>query len=155
WSPPGTYQYWMPESSSAILPTGYYYPCTSSASCPVAGDGTTAADYQCHNLGCWGAPGLNGCFGSTCTSDAACGVGRKCISNGCFNECIDSVTSTTDDMKMHFTFNTPVGVPAASQCGRVVYSDFHVSASALSGLSNFPGSCNTGTLSNQEKALEF
>jgi hypothetical protein len=33
----------------------------------------------------------------------------------------------------HFTFNTPFNAAAASQCGRVVYSDFHVSASALVG----------------------
>ena len=27
---------------------------------------------------------------------------------------------------MHYTFNTPVGTPAASQCGRVLFDDFHV-----------------------------
>ena len=60
----------------------------------------------------------------------------------------------------HMTFDTPLdaglndaGVP--NYCGRVVYSDFHVSASALSGKSTFPASCNTGDLSAQEKALEF
>jgi hypothetical protein len=60
----------------------------------------------------------------------------------------------------HMTFNTPTnaalndaGVPA--YCGRVVYSDFHVSASALTNTKTFPGSCQTGALSAQEKALEF
>ena len=54
------------------------------------------------------------------------------------------------------TFNVPVGAAATSQCGRVVYSDFHVSASALSGSSfTFPAGCATGDLSAQEKALEF
>lgn len=56
---------------------------------------------------------------------------------------------------MHITFNTPIGVPEAEQCGRVVFSDFHVSASALSGQPNFPQSCKPGDLSAQEKALEF
>jgi hypothetical protein len=56
---------------------------------------------------------------------------------------------------MNITFNTPIGVAADQQCGRVVYSDFHVSASALSGQPNFPASCKAGDLSAQEKALEF
>lgn len=56
---------------------------------------------------------------------------------------------------LHMTFNTPIEAPEDQKCGRVVYSDFHVSASALSGLPLFPDSCKTGDLSDQEKALEF
>jgi hypothetical protein len=59
---------------------------------------------------------------------------------------------------MHITFNTPIGVPDDQLCGRVVYSDFHVSATAKNPpaqFPNFPGSCKTGDLSAQEKALEF
>ena len=33
----------------------------------------------------------------------------------------------------HYTFNTPVGAPADAQCGRVVYSAFHVNDAASSG----------------------
>ncbi len=37
------------------------------------------------------------------------------------------------DMLLAMTFNTPIGVEATKQCGRVVFSDFHVSADALVG----------------------
>jgi hypothetical protein len=61
----------------------------------------------------------------------------------------------------HFTFNTPVSslppdAGAPNQCGRVVFSSFHVSASALTGSSTtFPAACRTGPPSAQEKALIF
>jgi hypothetical protein len=61
----------------------------------------------------------------------------------------------------HMTFNTPInaGVDDAGnplQCGKVVYSDFHVSASALDPNQKFfPATCKSGPLSDQEKALEF
>ncbi len=56
---------------------------------------------------------------------------------------------------MHITFNTPLGVADDKVCGRVVFSDFHVSAAALSGQTYFPDSCLAGDLTPQEKALEF
>lgn len=57
---------------------------------------------------------------------------------------------------LHYTFNTPWGSPPASQCGRVLFSDFHVSIGGT-GSATFPNHCNTngGALTNQEKVLAF
>ena len=58
---------------------------------------------------------------------------------------------------MHYTFNTPTGAAPASQCGRVMYSDFHVSTGAT-GTGTFPAECSLGTgvkLTPQEKVLEY
>jgi hypothetical protein len=54
----------------------------------------------------------------------------------------------------HFTFNTPVEAPEDKQCGRVLFSDFHVSDLANVSLP-FPTECNDMPLTPQEKALEF
>ena len=32
------------------------------------------------------------------------------------------------NVTMHYTFNTPVGAAPASQCGKVLFDDFHVEA---------------------------
>ena len=62
---------------------------------------------------------------------------------------------------LQFGFFTPVGKPASTQCGRVVFTDFHVSGVASigdAGLSNgttFPTECTPSPLTPQEKALEF
>ena len=62
---------------------------------------------------------------------------------------------------MHLTFNTPLDAPpddmgVPQYCGRAVFSDFHVTADALTGNSTtFPGACKTAALTDQEKALAF
>jgi hypothetical protein len=54
---------------------------------------------------------------------------------------------------MHYTFDTPVGAPTDQQCGRVLYSDFHVEDAMAAG--TFPLECNNGPMTAQEKMLEF
>ena len=62
---------------------------------------------------------------------------------------------------MHFTFNTPLSPPKDDQgvplyCGRVVFSDFHVSAGVRQSLDlPFPVACKAEPMTDQEKALAF
>lgn len=60
---------------------------------------------------------------------------------------------------MQMTFNTPVGAPAANQCGRVMYNDYHVYNFTTSDSgATFPNECPnpaTHTMSAQEKMLEY
>lgn len=51
-----------------------------------------------------------------------------------------------------YSFNTPVPADPAAQCGRVVYSGFHI---AQSGGGTFPAECSNTPLTPQEKTLEF
>jgi len=56
---------------------------------------------------------------------------------------------------MHYTFDTPVGVPPAQQCGRVLYDDFHVEDAMVPSTTTFPTECSSGPMTPQEKMLEF
>ena len=51
-----------------------------------------------------------------------------------------------------YSFNTPVGADADKQCGRAIYSSFHVTTGA-GGV--FPSGCDDQPMTAQEKALEF
>jgi hypothetical protein len=65
------------------------------------------------------------------------------------------VASTPPPQRVqHFTFNTPVEIAEEKQCGRVLFSDFHVSDIANVSLP-FPTECNDMPLTPQEKVLEF
>lgn len=52
-------------------------------------------------------------------------------------------------------FTTPIEMPKEERCGKVVFTDMHVSGDGSSPSSPFPDSCETGPLSPQEKALAF
>jgi hypothetical protein len=55
---------------------------------------------------------------------------------------------------LHYTFNTPSTALPANQCGRVLFSDFHVSLGNTAG-TTFPAECSNSGLTNQEKVLAF
>lgn len=62
---------------------------------------------------------------------------------------------------VEYGFNTPVGKPASEQCGRVVFSNFHVIKSTedygagTAADRAFPSGCNDNDLSGNELALAF
>jgi hypothetical protein len=64
-------------------------------------------------------------------------------------------TQTAWPALLHYTFNTPVGASDDKQCGKVLFSDFHVVASQMLSAPTFPTECDSGPMSPQEKALEF
>jgi uncharacterized repeat protein (TIGR02543 family) len=55
---------------------------------------------------------------------------------------------------IQYTFNTPVGASAATQCGRVLYYDYHVESTTV-GAGTFPAECATSPMTPQEKLAEF
>ncbi|HEX2690061.1 MAG TPA: hypothetical protein VHN14_25770 [Kofleriaceae bacterium] len=58
-------------------------------------------------------------------------------------------------LPQNFQFSTPNEMPAANRCGKVVFSDMHVSGGPIPNV-GYPSSCGTSTtLSAQEKALAF
>lgn len=57
----------------------------------------------------------------------------------------------------HFSFNTPVGVDAGAQCGRIVFNDFHT-VNVFGGQTGiFPSECSNraAPLTPQERVFEF
>jgi hypothetical protein len=68
---------------------------------------------------------------------------------------LQSTVPTENNAIMQFTFNAPVGAPAANQCGRVLYNEYHV-INQGSGGTTYPTECTAETkMSPQEEMLEF
>ena len=83
---------------------------------------------------------------------AGCSATQSCLSTRW-------LYNSGNEHPRYLSFNAPVSVPVAQQCGRAVYSDVH-----LSGVSNdaaFPNECNNPMIdqpmghATNEKALEF
>ncbi len=58
-------------------------------------------------------------------------------------------TGSAPEVPLQYAFNTPLAAPAADKCGRVLFSDFHVSSGG-----SFP-TCTSGPLTPQEKVFEY
>ncbi len=67
---------------------------------------------------------------------------------------VSGQTSSGNPALFFYTFNTPVEeTNADNQCGKVLFSDFHVAGSSSG--STFPAECSANAMTNQQKALEF
>jgi hypothetical protein len=64
--------------------------------------------------------------------------------------------ANADGATLYMSFNTPIGAPAENQCGQVIFSDLHVSASAGDQPAVIvPEECANVDLAPEEKILEF
>jgi hypothetical protein len=62
----------------------------------------------------------------------------------------------TTQIPQNFQFTTPQESPKDNRCGKVVFSDMHISGGGCGTLSgNFPSYCTAAPLTPQEKALAF
>jgi hypothetical protein len=71
------------------------------------------------------------------------------------------IATSSPETVQYLSANTPFGVPAEDQCGRIVLSDIHVTGSEDEGRDRsdgdiaFPEGCTTTDLSPQEKVLAY
>jgi hypothetical protein len=63
--------------------------------------------------------------------------------------------TTAGNPVMQFTFNTPIGVAAANQCGQVLFNDYHIHQATAPSGTLFPAECPTSTMTPQEEILEY
>lgn len=97
--------------------------------------------YACYSSSCgWG-----------CTDNNTCNSGDTCLSDHrCYRR-----QSVATPLPTHYSFDTPIGTPPTSQCGRVVFSDFHVEDASNTNSYTFPNECSDGRLTAQERVLEY
>jgi hypothetical protein len=82
------------------------------------------------------------------------------LNNGTYNrDGTPGTVTVTNNPVMQMTFNAPVGSPASSQCGRVMYNDYHVIDASTTG-AIYPKECPSYNnpsyaMSPQEQMLEY
>jgi hypothetical protein len=61
----------------------------------------------------------------------------------------NAIAANNPAIPLQYAFNTPIASPVADKCGRVLFSDFHVSSGGT-----FPN-CTNGPMTPQEKVFEY
>jgi hypothetical protein len=79
----------------------------------------------------------------------------KSVDNTKAERWVNLIGATSIQPQM-FQFTTPNEAPAEQRCGKVVFSDMHVSGDSGADLGDYPASCGASmAMSAQEKALAF
>lgn len=90
------------------------------------------------------------CAGNANCKSGVCTAG-KCVGSEVFS----GSDPAAQNAPMHYTFNTDTTKAAKDQCGRVVFSDFHVSVGSSTQNKVFPAECDATPLTAQEKVLAY
>jgi len=67
----------------------------------------------------------------------------------------NAISGGNPAIPLQYAFNTPTSSPPANQCGRVLFSDFHVINANGAGGQTWPGQCTVGPMTPQEKVFEY
>ena len=130
---------------------------TRVAACPVEGSGPTTAiiDQMSNPKGAAFAQWMQNVMGTTTLGVVPIVSPRQMC---------DSVDKTIAEQWLYASgtnkpqtiqFTTPIEMPKEQRCGKVVFTDMHVSGDGSVPGTAFPDNCEAGAMSPQEKALAF